>query len=835
MRLSELKNGDEGVIVKVRGYGAFRKRIIEMGFVRGQKVKVIKNAPLRDPVEYNVMDYHVSLRRSEAKNVEVITKKEAKSLKLDKFEGVIDEETLKISAKEKRKNIHVALVGNPNCGKTTLFNFASGAKEHVGNYSGVTIESKNAKFKQKGYNFDIADLPGTYSLTAYSPEELYVRKYILSEKPDIVINIVDASNLERNFYLTTQLIDMDIKVVIALNMYDELKNKGACFDYKVLGKMMGVPIVPTVSSKGKGIEQLFDEIIEVYEDREPIVRHIHINYGVEVEKSIKNIREKIRAVKQIRDKASTRFLAIKLLEKDRSTNFVLSRFETYNEIKEITDYEIKRLESILLEDSETIITDAKYGFIKGALKETYVEGAKKRRTNTDIIDSIVLNKVFGFPIFLLFIGLMFYTTFGLGKYPMDWIAQLVDVISNFFREVLPNGILKDLIVDGIIAGVGGVIVFLPNILILFLFISFMEDTGYMARAAFIMDKLMHKIGLHGKSFIPLVMGFGCNVPAVMATRTIENRNDRLLTMLINPLMSCSARLPIYIIIIGAFFPKYPGLMLLGVYLFGIFLAVIVAKIFKKVLFKSKDAPFVMELPPYRMPTGKSILLHMWEKGAQYLKKMGNVILVASIIIWALGYFPRDVHYSKDYASLISKKENLYKNKEKSIIPSNKLQIDELNRYKNKEINKLRIERESEHQKESYLGQIGHFIAPVIKPLGFDWRMGVSLLAGVAAKEIVVSTMGVIFQADDDGDESLQTKIKQQVYTSGSKKGKKIFTPLTALGFMIFILIYFPCVATIAAIRKESGSWKWAIFTVLYTTGLAWTVSFLIYQIGSMFI
>ncbi|RLD60952.1 MAG: ferrous iron transport protein B [Bacteroidetes bacterium] len=832
MRLSDLKTGEDGVIVKVMGYGAFRKRIIEMGFIKGQKVKVIKNAPLRDPVEYNVMGYNVSLRKSEAKNVEVITKEEAKGLKLNNYEGVIDEDVLKTSAREKRKNIHIALVGNPNSGKTTLFNYASGSKEHVGNYSGVTIEAKNAKFKQNGYKFDIADLPGTYSLAAYSPEELYVRKYIFSEKPDIVVNIVDASNLERNLYLTTQLIDMDIKVVVALNMYDELKNKGANFNYKALGEMIGVPIVPTVSSKGTGVKELFDEIIEVYEDREPIVRHIHINYGKEVEKSIKIIRDKIGEVKQIKDKASTRFLAIKLLEKDRSTNFILSRFDIYEEIKEVTENEIKRLESSLLDDCETIITDAKYGFITGALKETYVEGVKKRRKKTDIIDTIVLHKVFGFPIFLFFMGLMFYTTFGLGKYPMDWISQLVDLICVGVRRVLPNGILKDLLVDGIIGGVGGVIVFLPNILILFLFISFMEDTGYMARAAFIMDKLMHKIGLHGKSFIPLVMGFGCNVPAIMATRTIENRNDRLLTMLINPFMSCSARLPVYILIIGAFFPKYPGLMLLGIYLFGIFLAVVIAKIFKRYLFKSKKAPFVMELPPYRMPTARTIFLHMWNKGAQYLKKMGNVILFASIIIWALGYFPRDVNYSKDYASLISQKENFNKiNVESTDLNSSKQHIE----FDNNEIEELKAEREKEHKENSYLGTMGRFIEPVIKPLGFDWRMGVSLIAGVAAKEIVVSTMGVVYQADTEEGETLQQKIKQQVYTDGSKKGQKIFTPLTALCFLLFILIYFPCVATIAAIKKESGSWKWAFFTVLYTTSLAWIVSFIVYQIGSVFV
>ncbi|MBE9468194.1 MAG: ferrous iron transport protein B [Bacteroidetes bacterium] len=833
MRLSELKTGDEGVIVKVRGYGAFRKRIIEMGFIRGQKVQVIKNAPLKDPVEYSVMGYNISLRRSEARNVEVITKEEARGLKLNNYEGVIDEEKLKTSAKEKRKNIHIALVGNPNSGKTTLFNFASGAKEHVGNYSGVTVEAKNAKFKQNGYNFDIADLPGTYSLTAYSPEELYVRKYIFSEKPDIIVNIVDASNLERNLYLTTQLIDMDIKVVIALNMYDELKDKGAQFNYKALGEMIGVPIIPTVSSKGKGVKELFNELIEVYEDREPIVRHIHINYGKEVEKSIRIIREKIGEVKQIRDKASTRFLAIKLLEKDRSTNFIFSKFDIYNEIKEVSENEIKRLENSLLVDCETIITDAKYGFISGALKETYVEGVRKRRKKTEIIDTIVLHKVFGFPIFLLFMGLMFYATFGLGKYPMEWMGYVVDIISNGLTTILPNGIFKDLLVDGVIAGVGGVIIFLPNILILFLFISFMEDTGYMARAAFIMDKLMHKIGLHGKSFIPLVMGFGCNVPAVMATRTIENRNDRLLTMLINPLMSCSARLPVYILIIGAFFPKYPGLMLLGIYFFGIFLAIIVAKIFKKYLFKSQKAPFVMELPPYRMPTGRTILLHMWNKGAQYLKKMGNVILFASIIIWALGYFPRNVDYKKDYASLIFQKESLQKTRENFDLGSSKLQAEDYS--SNKEIEKLKAERKTEHQENSYLGKLGLFVEPVIKPLGFDWRMGVSLIAGVAAKEIVVSTMGVVYQANTDAGETLQEKIKQQVYNKGSKKGQKIFTPLTALSFMFFILIYFPCVATIAAIKKESGSWKWAIFTVLYTTSLAWIVSFIVYQIGGFFI
>src|SRR6056297_83768 len=641
MRLSELQRNESGIIIKVRGRGAFRKRILEMGFVKGKKATVIKNAPLQDPIEYSIMGYKVSLRRSEASLIEVVTKEEAKKENPSRFNGVISDTLLKRTAKEKQKNINIALVGNPNSGKTTLFNFASRSREHVGNYGGVTVGSKTAQYKQDGYNFNITDLPGTYSLSVYSPEELFVRKHILGEMPDIVINVVDASNLERNLYLTTQLIDMDIKVVIALNMYDELKESGDYFDYQTLGKMMGIPIIPTVSSKGRGIKDLFRKAIEVFEDKDPTVRHIHINYGQEVEPSLKNIQDEIWKNKRLTDMVSSRFYAIKMLEKDSAAHFTLSNWENYHSISQTTRQELERIEDKLGEDSEAVITDAKYAFIAGALKETYKGNVKSQyRTTTDRIDRYLTHKYLGFPIFLFFMWIMFQATFKLGSYPMEWIDTFVGYAGDQINILMAPGPLKDLIINGVIDGVGGVIIFLPNILILFFFISFMEDTGYMARAAFIMDKIMHKVGLNGQSFIPLLMGFGCNVPAIMATRTIKNKNNRLLTILINPFMSCSARLPVYVLIISAFFPEHSGTMLFGIYLFGILMAGLIAIIFKKTLFKTDEIPFVMELPPYRMPTLNNTLKHMWNKGSQYVKKMGGIILVASVIIWALSYYPR---------------------------------------------------------------------------------------------------------------------------------------------------------------------------------------------------
>ena len=822
MRLSELRTGEKGVIVKVLGHGGFRKRIVEMGFIKGKTVEVILNAPLKDPIKYRLLGYEISLRRQEADMIEVVSEQEARTMQ-NPYHGSITEDVpvseseLVALAKGKRRTINVALVGNPNCGKTSLFNIASGAHEHVGNYSGVTVDAKEGFFDFQGYHFRIVDLPGTYSLSAYTPEELYVRKHIIEETPDVIINVADSSNLERNFYLTTQLIDMNVRMVIALNMYDELESSGNKLDYIKLSQLIGVPMIPTVCRRGEGIDQLFHVIIGIYEggdflsqkgeirseiledlrdwhktyvpdhefgshkeeeDARPrgYMRHIHINHGPELERSIEEVKKAISQNEDIRHKYSTRFLSIKLLENDKEIENFISTLPNGKEIIAIRNKETLRIRKVMNEDSEQAITDAKYGFITGALKETFTDNHLEKEQTTRVIDSIVTHRIWGYPIFFLFLYIMFEGTFVLGDYPMQGIEWLVDQLGNLIRNNMAEGPLKDLLIDGIIGGVGGVIVFLPNILILYFFISILEDSGYMARAAFIMDKIMHRMGLHGKSFIPLIMGFGCNVPAIMATRTIEDRKSRLITMLVNPLMSCSARLPIYLVMIGAFFPNCASFMLLCIYTAGILLAVIMARIFSKFLVKGEDSPFVMELPPYRMPTSKSIMRHTWEKGAQYLKKMGGIIMIASIIIWFLGYYPQHDAY----------------------------------------------ESVAEQQKNSYIGQIGKAIEPVIKPLGFDWKLGIGLISGVGAKELVVSTLGVLYTNEGDVENvNLSNRIP--------------ITPLVGLAYMLFVLIYFPCIATFAAIKQESGSWKWAIFTAGYTTGLAWLIAFTVFQIGSLIV
>ncbi len=838
MTLNDLKQGESGIITKVKGRGAFRNRITEMGFVKGRLVEVVKSAPLKDPVEYKIMGYAISLRRSEASLIEVITEAEAATFhSLHSYQGVTDEEVLKTSANEKGKIIDIALVGNPNSGKTSLFNFASDSKEHVGNYSGVTIDAKLAKFQLDDYVFNLTDLPGTYSISAYTPEELYVRKFIFDEKPDVVINVIDASNIERNLFLTTQLIDMDIKVVIALNMFDELEKTGNQFNYEHLEKMIGIPMVPTIGTKGKGVTELFRKVIEVYEDKEPSVRHIHINYGLNVENAITSIQNEIRKNKSLTDKISSRFLAIKLLEKDKWATSSIVGWDNYFTMEDVIEKEVSRLEILYSEDTETLVSDARYGFIAGALKETY--HYKKQLYNspsvTKKIDNLLTHKIWGYPFFIFFLWIMFESTFKLGEYPVSWIEDLVAFIGNLFQQWMPEGMLKDLLINGIIHGVGGVIVFLPNILILFFFISIMEDTGYMARAAFMMDKLMHKIGLHGKSFIPLIMGFGCNVPAIMSTRTLENKSDRLLTILINPFMSCSARLPVYILVTSAIFAEYAGTVLFSIYMIGILLAIIVAIFFSRFVFKSKDVPFVMELPPYRIPTLRATTMHVWHKSGQYLKKMGGVILLASVIIWALGYFPRKTDREVAFLQKIKASEIAYIQKIAVALPIDTafIQKDKVATLKN-----IELEMESYRHENSYIGRIGHFIEPVMRPLGFDWKMSVSLLAGIAAKEIVVSTMGVIYQADDNADEhssALINKIRNETYNTGSKKDEYVFTPLAGFSFLIFVLIYFPCVAVFAAVKKEAGGIKWALFLAVYTTLLAWILSFLVFQIGSFFL
>ncbi|MGM9759600.1 MAG: ferrous iron transport protein B, partial [Parabacteroides sp.] len=809
--------------VKVMGRGAFRKRIIEMGFIKGKEVTVIQNAPLKDPIHYRVMGYDISLRRNDAALIEVVSEAEFAEAQAHSQDCSRTADSYIISANDdihtlaihKGHTINVALVGNPNCGKTSLFNFASGAHEHVGNYSGVTVDAKEGTFQQKGYTFKIVDLPGTYSLSAYTPEELYVRHHLNEEQPDVVINVLDASNLERNLYLTAQLIDMDARMVIALNMYDELEKRGDKFDHESLGRMIGAPIVPTISKTGFGIEALFDRIIQVYEEQDPTVRHIHINYGEILEKAIDRIHHIFPGHDELGKSVSHRYLSIKLLEGDPEIEKYVRTLPNGEQILQARDREAAQIESLMESDCETAFTDARYGFISGALRETFVPNKIEKVTSTQIIDLFVTHKVLGFPIFLFFMWIMFEATFRLGSYPMDWIEALVGWIKTWVLTHMPEGALKDLLVDGIIGGVGGVIVFLPNIVILYAFISIMEDSGYMARAAFIMDRIMHKMGLHGKSFIPLVMGFGCNVPAVMATRTIESRNSRMITMLILPLMSCSARLPLYVLMTGLFFPKSASVVMLCLYATGILLAVLAARLFKRFLFNQEDVPFVMELPPYRMPTGKSILIHMWERSKQYLHKMGGVILIASILIWFLGYFPRETELSASFEQ------------EMEQVAQSGLTAEQ----KSEKLAELEHLQRIDHQQHSYIGRIGERIQPILAPLGFDWKISISLLSGMAAKEVIVSTLSVLYTGDDEDSQALSERLQQDTHPDGSP----IFTPLVALSLMLFVLIYFPCVATITAIINESHDWKWGLFVVLYTCVLAWVVSFIVYQTGHLFI
>lgn len=792
MLLSELHTGEKAIIAKVSGHGAFRKRIIEMGFIKGTEVVSILNAPLNDPIKYRIMNFEVSLRREDAEKVEVVTKQEAEQWK-EEQENVKalecdTEEKVKELVNLKSKTINVALVGNPNCGKTSIFNVAAHAHERVGNYSGVTVDEKIGSFEFNGYKFNLIDLPGTYSLSAYSPEELYVRKHIMEKAPDIILNVIDSSNIERNLYLTMQTIDMDIRMVMALNMFDELKQSGDKLDYQTLGSLLGVPIVPTVGRTGEGINQLFQKIIDVYEGTDSTSHHIHINHGIELESQIKILRDKIYDY-GFAGKMSTRFLAIKLMENDsQMEKFVLSS-PNGKEIIELRDEIKQSWQKKSNSDLEASITDAKYGFIRGALKEVYVKNDEQKQNHlTDAIDAIVTNKYLGYPVFLLFMFITFFATFFIGKYPMDWIDSLFGWLGDSVGSLMNDGPLKSLIVDGAIGGVGSVIVFLPNILILYLFISFMEDSGYMARAAFIMDRIMHKMGLHGKSFIPMIMGFGCNIPAIMATRTIEDRKSRLITMLIIPLMSCSARIPVYLILVGAFFSKYAAIILLGLYMLGMIMSIIMAKLFSRFVIKGESTPFVMELPPYRMPTFKNVFRHTWEKGKQYLKKMGTIILGASVIVWALGYFPNHDTYSNPQQQL----EN------------------------------------------SYMGMIGKTIEPVLAPCGMDWKQSVSVLTGLAAKEVVASTMGVLYSANETEAEQVDIDSDDGALRI-SKCVRNNMTPLSAMSMLIFVLLYMPCLASIIAIKGESGKWKWTLFVVVYTIALAWVSSTLVFQLGSLII
>lgn len=814
--LADIPEKEECVIVKVNGHGGFRHRVMEMGFVKGERVTVLKNAPLQDPIEYKIMQSHVSLRRSEASHIEVISIEESQAKDDDSFHGTFSE-AVQNRIKEKTKTITVALVGNPNCGKTSFFNHATGLREHVGNYSGVTVSSKVGTFYKNDYTINLVDLPGTYSITEYSPEELYVREYITEQHPDVILNIVDASNLERNLFLTTQLIDMNVRMVMALNMYDELDKQGTTLDVSQLEQMLGFPCAPTNSKTGDGIDHVLDHIITVYEEKDEITKHIHINYGSDIEEAIGKIKPLIANHAEAAVDFPFRYVAIKLLENDQTTFKHLEKhIGDITEIRTAATKSREKIEKEYGEDSVSVITNAKYGFIRGALAETLKKGNSDKDELAYAMDKVLTNKWLGFPVLFVFLWLMFETTFIVGAYPQGWIESLVAWLGETMRNILGSGMLSDLIVDGIIAGVGGVIVFLPNILILFFFISLLEDTGYMARAAFIMDKLMHKMGLHGKSFIPLLTGFGCGVPAIMATRTLENPKDRIITMMAIPFMSCSARLPVYLLFVGAFFESNQATILLSIYVIGIIMAILTALLLKKTKFKDNSEQFVMELPPYRIPTARNTLIHMWEKAVQYLKKMGSVILVSSIIIWALCYFPTH-------------------NKETDRIDAQIEQTAADNRLteetKEAQLAALEIDRAAAQSENSYLGQIGKFIEPAVRPLGFNWKMGVSILTGAAAKEIIVSSMGVLYHTDLSADEN-SDGLKTALQNHRSDTDTPI-TPLIAFCFMLFVLLYFPCMAAVTAIAKESN-WKWAGFSILYTTTVAWIVTFIVYQVGSLF-
>ena len=779
LTLADIPEKGRCVIAKIHGHGGFRNRIMELGFIKGQMVNVLKNAPLRDPIEYEVLGSHVSLRRSEAQNIEVVSLDE--NYHPDYHFGGTIEEHVQAEVEEITRHIKVALVGNPNCGKTSFFNFATGLHEKVGNYSGVTVGSKVGTFHHRGYTIDLVDLPGTYSLTEYSPEEVFVRNYIVQQKPDVVLNIVDAGNLERNLFLTTQLIDMNPRLVMALNMYDELLASGDKLDHESLSRMLDFPIVPVVARTGQGIEDVLEQIVEVYTDAEGASKHIHINYGDTVEHEIAKVKKLVEENQEIRDNYHGRYVALKLIENDSVTHASLDKYPNYQQIKQTSDIARERLEKEYHDDICSVVSSLKYGFINGALSETYTSAREEVKPKGYKLDKLLTHRWLGIPVLIFLMWLMFYATFTLGAFPQAWLEAGISALGGWLSGILPAGMLRDLLVDGIIAGVGGVLVFLPNILILFLFISFFEDSGYMARVAFMMDKLMHRIGLHGKSFIPYIIGFGCGVPAIMATRTLESRKDRILTIITIPFMSCSARLPVFLLFVSAFFNKHQALVLVGLYLVGILVAVVTSLLMKKIAFKNTDDQFVMELPPYRFPTARNVLRHMWDKSVQYLKKMGTVILAASVIIWALGYFPR----AKEDQSAAEQTAN------------------------------------------SYIGKIGKAIQPAFAPLGFDWKMSVSLLTGFAAKEVVVSSLGVLYSPD--GEEAEEAGLAANLQNATDSSGAAVFTKPVVWSFLLFVLLYFPCIAAVSAVHREAGR-KWAWFTVLYTTAVAWVVSFIVYHI-----
>lgn len=780
--LDEVAVGKRAQVVEVRGDGAFRQRLLEMGFVRGAIVTVVKNAPLQDPVEYRILGSHVSLRHSEAAQVVVTLDGEASEPSSEDATYMGTTASVVQGVDPLADGVlRVALVGNPNCGKTSLFNVLTGAKEKVGNYGGVTVDSKEGWVQIAGHRVQIVDLPGTYSLTEYSPEEMYVRTYLHDRQPDAILNIVDAGNLERNLYLTTQLMDMNVPIVMALNMWDEFEKSGDQLDVAAMERLLGISIRPITAHNGQGVEMLMQAVMNEIDKSEHQREHRRVNYGQTVEDALQAMSEQCPSL--------DRYHLLKIIENDQHALELLSQGTQRTAIEQTATHQREAIERAYNADIVSIISDLKYGFVKGALQEVYKPNPTRGQGDEKPgyrLDRLLTNRWLALPILVVLMWLVFEATFTLGAYPQQWIEDGVSWLGTQLGQLLPQGILRDLIIDGVIGGVGGVLVFLPQIVILFFCISLLEDSGYMARAAFIVDRIMHRVGLHGKSFIPYLIGFGCGVPAIMATRTLENRRDRLVTILTIPFMSCSARLPAYLLLVGAFFTAHQGVVLLSIYLLGILVAALTAILLSKTVLKHDQSQFVMELPPYRLPTARNAGIHTWGKAKQYLQKMATIILAASIIVWALGYFPRH----------------------QELTPQEQIE-------------------------NSYMGRLGKAIEPLMAPLGFNWQMSVSVLTGAAAKEIVVSTMGVLYTGESDVDQE-SASLKQKLQAATHPNGQPVFTPIVAYSLMIFILLYFPCIAALAAIKREAGT-RWMVFEIVYTTAVAWLSSFAFYQIAQHFI
>jgi len=709
-----------------------------------------------------------------------------------------------------RPKIVVALAGNPNSGKTTIFNNLTGARQHVGNYPGVTVERKEGHREYDGHEILFVDLPGTYSLTAYSAEELVARNFIIDEKPDVVVNIIDSSNLERNLYLAVSLMETGVPLVLAFNMSDEARARGYEFDLEKFSRFFDAPVVRTVGHKGEGMDELLEKIIFVVSNEKDRRNTHFVNYGNELEEEIGKIMLLLEEEPLLAEKYGARWLAVKLLENDRDVREKV----TSHAIRKQLEKSYSHLESILGERPEIVIASNRYGYISGACQEAVHSTVEVLHTISDKIDAVITNRVLGIPIFLGLMYLVFYLTFTLGEPSTGWIESSFKWLGDNVGALWPEGsksLLKSLLVDGIIGGAGGVIVFLPNILLLFFAIAILEDSGYMARAAFIMDRFMHKIGLHGKSFMPMLIGFGCSVPAIMATRMLENKRDRLVTMLVVPLMSCGARLPIYALIIPAFFPKaWNAPMLWIIYVIGVLLAVASAKVLRSTIFKGESVPFVMELPPYRMPTFRGVITHMWQRGWLYMKKAGTVILGISIILWAMTTFPGLPEGAAERFE-----------KEKQAIGASEAGSEE----KREKVTSIENAMTEASLSTSIAGRVGHAIEPVLRPMGFDWKIGTALIGAFAAKEVFVAQLGIVYSIGkeaDEGSSALRDKLRAN------------YTPLAAFCIMLFCLVSAPCMATVAITRRESNSWRWALFQLAGLTLLAWVLTVIVFQAGRLF-